>query len=238
MKSMATFVLIALLCVSAKAQLGGMGGGGPATQAMSIELELMEMEQEADKAALKEAFLLQARRGMKPIQGTETEKRQFAEDAAALRDFIAKKKESIIERAAEVRKARVAGLPPAARNARADQQDKSDQQTRLDQQATFEKYAEAQINVQLLETQLALLQEPLNAAVNNLAAAEFAASAAINDETKAANARAARKEFEKIKARYAGYSKQLQVERQGMQQVERQQVRMMGGMGGMGGGMR
>ena len=66
MKSMATFALIALLCVPARAQFGGMGGGGTATQARSIELELLEMEQEADKAALKEAFLLQARQGMQP----------------------------------------------------------------------------------------------------------------------------------------------------------------------------
>src|SRR4051812_31182358 len=109
MKSMATFALIALLCVPAKAQFGGMGGGGTATQARSIELELLEMEQEADKAALKEAFLFQARQGLQPIQGTDPEKRQLAEDAAALRDFIAKKKEAIIERAAEVRKARFAG---------------------------------------------------------------------------------------------------------------------------------
>ena len=132
MKSMATFALIALLCVPAKAQFGGMGGmgGGPATQAKSIELELLEMEQEADKAALKEAFLLQARQGMKPIRGADPEKRQSAEDAAALRDFIAKKKEAIIERAAEVKKARVAGSPPAARNARADQH-KSDQQASI-----------------------------------------------------------------------------------------------------------
>ena len=129
-----------------------------------------------------------------------------------------------------MRKARFAGSLPAARNARADQQNKSDQQTRLDQQATFEKYAEAQINVQLLEAQLAMLQDSLNSAVHTLAAAELAAS---NDEAKGANARAARKEFEKIKAKYVGYSKQLQVERQGMQPIG-----MMGGMGGMGGGLR
>jgi hypothetical protein len=49
--------------------------------------------------------------------------------------------------------------------------------------------------------------------------------------------RAARKDFEKIKARYIDYSKQLQVERQGVQQGM-QQMGMMGGMGGMGGGMR
>ena len=86
MKSMATFALVVLLCVPAKAQYGGMGGMGgrpAATQAQSIELDLLEMEQEADKAALKEALLIQARQGMKPIQGTDPEKRQSAEDTVA-----------------------------------------------------------------------------------------------------------------------------------------------------------
>ena len=74
------------------------------------------------------------------------------------------------------------------------------------------------------------MQEPLNAAVQALAAAELAAS---NDESQRAKAEAARKEFEKIKAKYVGCSKQLQAERQGTQPMG-----MMGGMGGMGGGMR
>jgi hypothetical protein len=232
MKSMATFALVVLLCVPAKAQYGGMGGH-PATQAQSIEIDLLEMEQEADKSALKEALLIQARQGMRPIQGTDPEKRQFAEDTVALRDFIAKKKEAITARAAEMRKSRIAGSLPAARNVRVDQQAKSDQQAKVDRQATYEKYAEAQIDVQLLEAQLALLQEPLNAAVQALAAAELAAS---NDESQRAKAEAARKEFEKIKARYVGFNKRLQAEQQELQSMG--MMAGMPGMGGMGGGMR
>jgi len=226
MKSMATFAIVALFCVPANAQMGGMGGA-PATQARSIELELLEMEQEADKAALKEALLIQARQGMKRDHGTDTEKRLAEADAASLRDFISSKKETSTQRAAEVRKARVAGSPATARNARANQPNRSDQQTKLDQQAAYERYAEAQINVQLLEAQLALLQAPLNAAVQAPAAAELATS---NDAAQREKAEAARKEFIRIKAKYVGYSKQLQVEQQEMQPV--------GMMGGMGGGMR
>ena len=75
MKRVATFTLLVLLCVPAKAQFGGMGGmgggvaGRPMTPAESIDLEIVQMEQEADKTALKEALLAQARLGMKPVPG-------------------------------------------------------------------------------------------------------------------------------------------------------------------------
>jgi hypothetical protein len=228
MKSMATFALVLLLCVPARAQLGGMGGVGgvPLMQAKSIEVELLEIEQEADKAALKEALLLQAKQGMKPMRGTDPEKRQFAEETAALRDFIAEKKTVITRRADELNKFRVMGPSAAASVNRGEKRGNGEQQVKVDQQASYEKYAEAQVNAQLLETQVNLLQEPLNSAIQALANAEIAAS---NDGSKAATVEAARKEFEKIKAKYVGYQKQLQEERLGM--------RLMGGMGGMGGGM-
>src|SRR4051812_40714709 len=111
MKSVAAFALVVLSCVPAKAQFGGMEGMGglPAAQAQSIEVELLEMEQAADKTALKEALLAQAREGMKPVPAADPEKTWFVERAAALRDFIAKKKEAITARAAEIVDKRTAG---------------------------------------------------------------------------------------------------------------------------------
>ena len=103
MKYVATFALVVLLCGPAKAQYGGMGGmgGRAAAQAQTIELELLEMEQEADKAALKEAFLAQARHGMKPAAGLRQEEKQaLDEEITALHAFIAGKKEAITARAA------------------------------------------------------------------------------------------------------------------------------------------
>src|SRR3712207_7250410 len=41
----------------------------------NIELELLEMELDADKAALREALMLQGREGMNPLHGTDAEKR-------------------------------------------------------------------------------------------------------------------------------------------------------------------
>ena len=59
MKNVATFALVVLACVPARAQYGGMGGmgGAPATQSRSIEVEFLEMEQEADKTAHEKAAL-------------------------------------------------------------------------------------------------------------------------------------------------------------------------------------
>ena len=87
MKRLAAFALVILSCAPAKAQFGGMGGMGggmavrPMTPAESIDLEIMQMEQEADKAALKEALLAQARLGMKPVPGGKAEKEQKDQEA-------------------------------------------------------------------------------------------------------------------------------------------------------------
>src|SRR5262245_13193070 len=142
MKSMATLALAVLVCVPAKAQLGGARGGGPPAQ--NIELELLEMQQEADKAALKEALLLQAREGMKAIQGTEAEKKRSAEDAASLSDFIAKKKEVINARAAEILDKRMPGRRgPAVRPNQPPDED--------NMQEAVERYEKAKIEAQLLQ---------------------------------------------------------------------------------------
>jgi hypothetical protein len=224
MKSVATIAVVVLLCVPAKAQFGGGQGRPQQPQAQNIELELLELEQDVDKTLLREALLLQGRTDMKAAPDTAPDNKEFERNAKALHEFIGKKKDAIVARTAEVRKTRAQGMRPIARDVRGDQQAKVDRQT------SYEKFAEAQIDVQLLEAQLALLQEPLNAAVQALATAELAAS---NDGSQRAKAEAARKEFEKIKAKYVGYNKRLQAEQQGLQSMG-----MMSGMGGMGGGMR
>ena len=235
MKHVATFALLVLLCAPAKAQFGGMGGGmgggiavRPMTPAESIDLEIMQMEQEADKAALKEALLAQARLGMKPIPGGKAEKEQFAEETAVLRDFIAKKKEAMTARAAEMTDKRTAGRrAPAA--ARASQTPESD-----NKQDAVERYEKAKIEVQLLQAQVNLLQEPLGDAVTALATADIAAS---NDETQRDKAEAARKTYDKIKEKVVELNKRLYQEQQVMLPMM-QQVQQMQQMGMMGGGFR
>ena len=164
------------------------------------------------------------------MRGTETEKRQFDNDNEVLRDFIATKKKEVTKLADELNRARVVGPSAAAGVNRGEKRGNGEQQAEVDQRAFYEEYAEALVNAQLLETQVNLLQEPLNSAIQALANAEIAAS---NDGSKAASVEAARKEFEKIKAKYVGYKKQLQEERLDM----RLMGGMGGGMGGMGGGM-
>jgi hypothetical protein len=233
MKRFAAFALVILSCAPAKAQYGGMGGMGggmavrPMTPAESIDLEIMQMEQEADKAALKEALLAQARLGMRPVPEGKAEK-EFAEETVALRDFIAKKKEVMTARAAEMADKRTAGRrAPAA--ARASQTPEGD-----NKQDAVERYEKAKIEVQLLQAQVNLLQEPLGDAVTALATADIAASM---DETQREKAEAARKAYDKIKEKVVELNKRLFQEQQVMLPMQ-QQMQQMQQMGMMGGGFR
>jgi DNA polymerase III delta prime subunit len=175
------------------------------------------MEQDADKTALREALLLQAQQGMK------AERSLSEKDADVLNAFISRKKAAIIARAAELTKTRLGArrLPNTVSPV--------DQPTTADRQAIIEKIEKAQIETQLLQAQINLLQNPLSKAINALATAEFAAS---DDETQKAKADEARKEYEKIKAKYVEHSKRLQLEQQ-----EVQSMQQMGGMGSFGGMM-
>lgn len=210
------FALVVLFSVSATAQQ-------PASPRQAIEQELLELEQDVDKTVLREALLLQARNDLKGAPGGEQNKKQWVQDAVALRDFIDSKKHAIIARAAELSDKRVASrrVPTMALGPGVDPS------ARADRQAIIERVENAQVEAQLLQAQRDLLRSPLEKAVQNLAAAELEAS---HDETQHAKADAARKEYEKIKSRYVEYSKRLRLEQQGMQQ--------MGGMGSFGAGMR
>jgi hypothetical protein len=225
MKNLALFALAVLPCVPATAQQAP-AQRQPTSPRQSIEREILEMEQEVDKAALKEALMLRARQGMNPAPDDQPEKTRAAEKAAALREFIDSKKDAIIARSDELMKSRLAGMPAplAARGA------PSDRQGEVDRRAAYERGADAQVEVQLLQVQINLLQAPLDQAIQALATAEIASG---NDESQREKAEAARKEYEKIKARYAELSKRLQMARQ-----EAQSMQQIGGMGGFGGGFR
>lgn len=231
MKYFAAFALVVLFCIPAKAQMGGMGGGGgmgerPAALPRNIETEILELEQEADKAALKEALLLQAREDMKVFRGSDDQKKEIAEDAAALRDFIAKKKETLTARAAKLAESRTGGRQtPAARAAQPPRD--------VDSQDAIEGYEKAKVEVQLLQAQVNLLQPELTKAIDELAAADLAAS---TDLTRRDIADAARKEYDKLKARVVDLNKQLYREQQVVLPMQMQMQRM--GFGGMGGGFR
>jgi hypothetical protein len=224
MKSLTAFALVVLACVPARAQFGGMGvmGGRPAAQAQSIEAEILEMEQEADKVLLKEALLLQGRQSMKPIHGSETEEKQHAERTAALRDFIVKKKEAITARAPEILGKRTpVRLGP--------QQQGAPQPPSDGRQDAVERYEKAKIEVQLLEAQVNLLQPELAKAIEAVANADHAAS---KDEKQREKAEAARKDYDKIKAKVVELSKRLHQEQQIVLPMQMQMQRMGMGRGG------
>jgi hypothetical protein len=171
------------------------------------------MEQEADKAALKEALQVQARLGLNFMPEPE-------EQVVALRKFIAGKKEAITTRDAELRKASTSKT--AATNS-------TDKQPQFDLRANVENAENARIDAQLHEAQIQLLEPELAKAIELLAAAEHEAG---RNEKHRLKADEARKVYDKIKAEYVKHSKELRVHQQqsgGM---------AVGGMGGMGGGFR
>lgn len=229
MKSPTTSALILILCVPATAQQVT-PGQQPLPQRPSIEYELQELEQDADKALLREALLLQGRLEMKSAPDHDADSKRDQKEADALRGFITKKKEAIVARAAELRASRAAGLrSPSANRGRP-------AELPTNTPDLIEKIEKTQVDTQLLQTQVNLLQQPLSEAIDTLAVAEFAAS---DDETQRPKAEAARKAFEKVKAKHVELSKRLQVGQYEMQSMRQTAgIGMMGGMGGMGGGFR
>jgi hypothetical protein len=212
-KHFAAIALLILACVPADAQVTA----EDQPQARPpIEFELLEMQQTADKAALKEAMLLEARQGMCADKNLSE---KASEDLAK---FIAKKREAIIARAAELAKGRVA-------NRRGMGADLTSNQP-ADRQAAIEKAVTFQVEAQLLQAQIQLLHQPLNEAAQTLATAEVAAE---KDESKKPELEAARKNYEKIKAKVVEYTK-----KQRMAQQEMGMPGFGGSMGGGGGGFR
>jgi hypothetical protein len=194
-----------------------------------VQSELLELEQDVDKTLLREAMLLLGRKGLRPSSERPTSgeaRDREAEDAEVVEAYIKQKKKAIVERASLLRDMR----SEASRVSRAPTTRPRPRGVNPDAQGLIEKVESAQVEVQLLRTQVQMFQQPLNEAINALAAAELAAG---SDEAQRAKADAARKEFEKVKSRFVEVSKRFQVE-QGKLSEMQQGI----GMGGMGGGFR
>jgi hypothetical protein len=230
MKRLTAFAMVVLSCAPATAQTSPRAQQ-PAVQrqaqaqAQGIEVELLEMEQDVDKSILREALLLLGRAGMTP--GPQQGKLQADEDVAAMRAFVEKKKEAIIARDAELKKRRLGGT----RGTTTTTAPTAVQPDNADRQADIEKLENAQIETQLLQAQINLLQPDLTSAIDALAAADIAAS---KDETQRPKADEARREYQKIKAKYVEHSKRLPMEQRELLSIQR--MMGMGGMGGGGGG--
>jgi hypothetical protein len=166
---------------------------------------------------------------MKAAPDTAPESKEFERHAKALRDFIDRKKGAIIDRATQtqVTKTRVESrrvqVSPAV----------SPAEQKGNREELAERIEKSQIDIQLLEAQEILLREPLAEAIRALAQAEVAAS---KDEAERPKVEAARKEFDKIKARVVEQNKRLQLERQELQSLN--QANQATPMGGRGGGFR
>jgi hypothetical protein len=190
------------------------------------QLELLELEQEVDKTLLREAMLLLGRKGLKPAseRPTTDEARQRDDrDSHTLEVYIQERKQKMAERSAaskviraEANRVRTAVVPRPPAEA--------------DRQGFIEKFANAQVEVQLLQAQVEMSQPLLSEAIHALAAAEFAAS---SDPTQQAKADSARKVYEKAKAKQVELSKRLRIEQGTMGSMQQ-----MMGMNGMGGGFR
>ena len=217
MKIPAAFALLLVFGVPTEAQ-----PTPPRTE--TIESELLQLEQDADKTLLSEALLVRGRKAMQQRADAQPG------ESPALRDFIAEKKRSIIKRSEEMREMRSKSTATKARAAAP--------LAEADRQKLIEKMANAQVEVQLLQTQSQLYQGALTEAINALATAELVAS---GDENQRQKVDAARKEYEKAKSRVVEVGKRLTTEQAKLNEMY-QTTGFMGGMGmgmgGMGGGMR
>jgi hypothetical protein len=163
---------------------------------------------------------------MKITRGAEAEKKQVYEGSAALHGFIARKKQAVTARAAGILEQRMAGRRPTA--ARAAQPSQGD-----DSEDDVEGFEEARIEAQLIQAQVNLLEPALAKAIEALATEDQATG---NDPARLEKARAARKEYDTIKAKLVELKKRLYREQQIVQHMQMQLQNM--GMGGMGGGFR
>lgn len=208
------------------------------------EIEFLELQRDVDKTLLREAMLLAGRGEMQamadPLNAEEARKQSKVE-RDALEKFIEGKREAVIERTSELKRkaSELAAMEKLEEKSAASR--RVSQPNRIartsdtpgddkERQELIEKMEEAQVEVQLLQMQTQLYQQPLSEALRALANAEFAAS---NDKTQQDKADAARKRFEKSREKYVNFSKKLQLE-----QSKLNGLQMRSGMGGMGGGMR
>lgn len=233
LKYLATFALVLFACGPASAQMGGMGGGmggmGGGMGGMQnkpIDQELLEIEQEVDKASLKEALTMQRKDAMHQFLGGGRSPRREENEKKELAAYIAELKKTITDRDAELKKIRAEALKAGVNRAQA-----AASAPKVDREEQIEKLEKAQVEVQLLQAQIGLLQDPLNDSINAVAAAEQAAA---DDEAKRPQAEEARKKLDKIKSRFIDLGKRLKVNQEEVGSLQSTGV----GMGGMGGGFR
>ncbi len=193
----------------------------------SVHLDFLELEQDVDKTLLREAMLLQGRNGLKPSSerpSSDDDRRRAEVDNHRLREYIQAKKQAIGQRSDELKKIRGMTTKAASKP--------STPPAEADRQKLIEEYQNAQVEAQLLQTQAQMYQQPLQEAIQALAEAEFAAS---NDPSQREKAEAARKQYEKAKAKFVELSKRLQLEQTKIGEIQsRFGLGGMGGMGGMG----
>jgi len=233
---MKTWTVLAMMIV-----LGGVRVGAQEPAAASddrVLLELLELEQDVDKTLLREAMLLVGRSGIKrsPDKEDFPGARMGALQVEDLKAYIADKKSSIIARSAELKKRMLAVQQGNARPKPAPLNQATPSIDAPERQRLIEKREAARVEIQLLQVENQLYQGPMNAALQALAAADFAAS---NDASMRAKAETARQEFDKAKAKYVECTKKLWLEEAKVSEFDqRLNSGGMSGMGGMGGGMR
>ena len=245
---MTTRVAFAFLLIFG-VQANGQQGGFPATgvqargqqqpqlvpsQENQVQLELLELEQDADKALMKEAILLLGRKGLKLSSERPTDKeamKREVDDVDSLKAFIEEKKASIIKRSTEMKALREEPLRLRRAQAASQVVQRNAQMTKPDRQEQIERMEASQAENQLLQRQVQIYGQKLTEAIETFVNAELAAG---NDETQKEKAEVAKKQYEKAKAKFVEISKQAQLEQNKFNELQ-QQVNM-GGMG-MGGGM-
>lgn len=210
---------------------------------VSSRIELLELEQDVDKTLLHDAMLQLGRSSLRqmpdrPGFDDRMRERQQA-NVAALKEVIEEKKHAYTRRSDELKKLRAElkkqQITPATptRNQVGQVRNPVDEKER---QGLVEKLMDSQVEAQLLQSQEQSYQQRLNEAIQALTQADFAAS---NDPTQQEKADAARKRFEKAKAKFVDISKRLQLEQGKIGEMQSRTGRIgMGGMGGMGGGFR
>ncbi len=210
------------------AQMGGMGGGWPPVAIAPedrVKLDLLELEQEVDKSLLREALTNLGKATMANPKA----------DVVALSDFIQTKKASIESRAASM--AEIKDKPFKAKR----ELSQARQAPKSDQLAQIEALQLGEVEIQLLQSQVGSYQNKLTTSIQELTKAEMNSEfGGLSPEQKKNDLDAARQQYDKVKARYVDYSKQLQAHQMDVLNLQRQLGinNMFGGMGGMGGGFQ
>ncbi|GAC1450402.1 MAG: hypothetical protein NVSMB9_34820 [Isosphaeraceae bacterium] len=204
------------------------------------EIELLKIQRDVDKTLLREAMLLEGRRVMKPRTTPPNDDRArklVEEEQVILKNFIDRKRDDLVKRTLELGskaselaalKNSVAnqGTPRPNPNATTGATPINDK----DREALFEKMEDAQVEVQLLQTQAQLYQQGLNQALHELANAEFAAS---QDKAQQDKADQARKGLDKAKNHYLSINKKFHDEQRKLSELQSRLGMIMGpGVGG------